>query len=166
MEPGLGFLQKTSAEPDQNAGEGFALYEPGVIVVQRFECEGVGSVEQAGDAESPEPRQPAVGFDGGDLGGEGHRLDAGGFGPHSEFRSGGERAVEPTDEGIPLRVILCGGKDAPDPVGGGVEVNGRAEGTHVNHRFFVVEDSPRTSSAAMNTTTARTINTSLRRTPG
>jgi hypothetical protein len=68
MEPGLGLLQQASAEPDENACEGFALYEPGVTVVQRFEGEGVGSVEQARDAESPEPRQPAVGFDVGDLG--------------------------------------------------------------------------------------------------
>src|SRR3954452_19691575 len=105
MEPGLGFLQQAPAEPDQNACEGFAVYEPGVIVVQRFEGEGVGSVEQAGDAESPEPRQPAVGFDVSDLGWGGHRLAAGGFDPQGEFRSGGEWAVEPADEGIPLRVI-------------------------------------------------------------
>src|SRR3954452_14751038 len=95
MESSLGLHQKTSAEPDQNACEGFALYEPGVSVVQWFEGEGVGPVEQAGDAESPQPRQPAVGFDVGDLGGEGHRLAAGGFDPQGEFRSGGERAVEP-----------------------------------------------------------------------
>src|SRR4051812_7679278 len=76
MESGLGLLQQAPAEPDQNACEGFALYEPGVSVVQRFEGEGVGSVEQAGDAESPHPRQPTVGFDVGDLRGEGHRLAA------------------------------------------------------------------------------------------
>src|SRR3954453_20596465 len=68
MESSLGLLQQASAEPDQNACEGFALYEPGVTVVQRFEGVGVGSANRPGMPSRPSHASPAAAFDVGDLG--------------------------------------------------------------------------------------------------
>src|ERR671938_1726776 len=137
MEACLGVLEQAPAEPDEEAGEGLALNEPGASMGKGFQSERVGSIEETGQEEPTQPGEAVSRVHFGHGGGEGHRLAARGFDAHGELGSGGELTFEAPDEGVPGRVVAGCGERGPHLAGCVVEVDRGRDGGHVCHLILL-----------------------------
>jgi hypothetical protein len=119
--------KRVGGKGHQDAAELLLLDDANPTAAERFDGEAVVAVEQAGKQQVAEPAQPPAGVGLQHGGPQGGAAAAGRLHAKAQALAGAGGAAGPDDGWVPVGVGGEVGEDLPDPLWGGVDLDGGAE---------------------------------------